>query len=177
MKRTLLQTIPTVSLFTLALAVPLAGKAQTPALSETAPVNMGLWQTETSSTVTGVEGTPMAAMASAMGRARVVQSCLTPDRWKSDIQGFNARQQHGCTLSNVQQSSSEVSFDQVCAAYGSSAHVDILIDSSEHTHGTVVVKISNPSLPQPMTMNVTMVSHRLGSDCGDVKPGEGKMVK
>ena len=62
-------------------------------LSETPPVSMGLWQTDTSSTVTGLENTPMAATASAIGRPHSSQSCLTPEKWKSDIQGFNARQQ------------------------------------------------------------------------------------
>jgi Protein of unknown function (DUF3617) len=162
------------------LAFPFAAAAQTPAppagLSETPPVTMGLWQTETTSTVTGVEGTPMAAMATAMGRGHVVQSCLTSDRWKSDIQGFNAKQQHGCTLSNLHQDSQQVSFDQTCGPTTSS-HVDILIDSAEHTHGTVIVKVSNPSLPQPMTITVNMISQYLGSACGDVKPGEGRIVK
>jgi hypothetical protein len=165
-----------------ALTVPVAARAQSaaqgPALSETPPVSMGLWQTETTGTVSGVEGTPMAAMASTMARGRVVQSCLTPDRWRSDIQGFNARQQHGCTLSNLHQDSHEISFDQACGPNDmNTSHVDILIDSTEHAHGTVVMKIVNPSLPAPMTINLTMVSHYLGSACGDVKPGEGKVVK
>jgi hypothetical protein len=149
-------------------------------LSETPPVSMGLWQTETTSTVTGIENTPMAAMASAIGRGHVTQSCLTPEKWKSDIQGINARQQHGCTLSNVHQDSHEVSFDQACTTgHGgtNTAHVDILIDSAEHSHGTVVMKIVDPAFPQPMTINVSMVSHYFGSACGDVKPGEGKMIK
>ena len=165
-----------------ALSSPLAARAQAPApsatLSEVPPVTMGLWQTETASTVTGVEGTPMAGMAAAMGRSHVVQSCLTPDRWKSDIQGLNARQQHGCTLSNVHQDAHEVSFDEVCGPGGTnSSHVDILIDSTEHSHGTVVMKIVNPALPQPVTVNMTLVSQFMGSACGDVKPGEGKMIK
>jgi hypothetical protein len=149
-------------------------------LSETPPVSMGLWQTETTSTVTGIENTPMASMASVLGRAHTTQSCLTPEKWKSDIQGFNARQQHGCTLSNLHQDFHEVSFDQVCESGRgdtTNAHVDILIDSTEHSHGTVVMKVANPALPQPMTINVSMVSHYLGSACGDVKPGEGRMIK
>lgn len=149
-------------------------------LSEVPPVTLGLWQTETNSTVTGVENTPMAGMAAAMGRAHVTQSCLTAEKWKSDIQGFNARQQHGCTMSNLHQTSSEVSFDEVCTSdHGgtNNAHVDILIDSAEHTHGTVVMKVANPALPQPMTISVSMVSHYLSPACGDVKPGEGKMIR
>ncbi len=164
-----------------AASAPIRSAGQTQSqISEVPPVTMGLWQTETNSTVTGVENTPMAGMAAAMGRAHVTQSCLTPEKWKSDIQGFNARQQHGCTLSNLHQDSHEVSFDEVCTSERggtNNAHADILIDSAEHTHGTVVVKISNPALPQPMTMTVTMVSTYQGSACGDVKPGEGRMIK
>ena len=149
-------------------------------LSETPPVSMGLWQTQSKSTVTGIENTPMANMAAAMGRSIVTQSCLTPDRWKSDIQGFNEKQKHGCTLSNLHQDSHEVSFDETCGANGSnglnSSHVDIIIDSQEHAHGTVATKVSDPRLAQPMTITVNMVSQYLGSACGDVKPGEGKIV-
>ena len=130
--------------------------------------------------VTGLENTPMAGMASALGRPHTTQSCLTPEKWKSDIQGFNARQQHGCTLLNVHQDSHEVSFDQACQTGRggtNNAHADILIDSSDHAHGTVVMKVVDPAFPQPMTINVSSVSHYLGSACGDIKPGEGKMVK
>jgi len=165
-------------LFSVALLAA-AAYAQTQ-LSELPPVNMGLWQTETTSTVTGLENTPMAAMASAIGRGHVTQSCLTPEKWKNDIQGINARQQHGCTLSNVHQDPHEVSFDQACTTGRggtNNAHVEILIDGSDHAHGTVVMKIVDPAFPQPMTINVSMVSHYLGSACGDIKPGEGKMVK
>jgi hypothetical protein len=156
-------------------AIAVAGMAQ---LSEVPPVTMGLWQTETSSTVTGLENTPMAGMAAAIGRAHVSQSCLTPEKWKSDIQGFNAKQQHGCTMSNLQQSAQEISFDEVCSQNGvNKSHVDILIDSAEHAHGTVVMTMTMPNLPQPMTINMSMISHYLGAECGDVKPGSGKIIK
>jgi hypothetical protein len=156
------------------LALAVAAVAQ---ISETLPVTMGLWQTETTSIVTGIENTPMAGMASALGRAHVTQSCLTPEEWKRDIQGFNARQQHDCIMSNLHQDAHEVSFDEACRGGSATTHVDILIDSAEHSHGTMVMKIAAPNLPQPMTINMSMTSHYLGSDCGDVKPGEGKMVK
>jgi hypothetical protein len=157
------------------IAVPPAGGAQ---IIQAPPVSMGLWQTETTSTVTGVENTPMAGMAAAMGRPHVTQSCLTPDKWKSDIQGFNAKQQHGCTMSNLQQGAQEISFDEVCGQDGiNKVHVDILIDSAEHAHGTVVMTVTVPNLPRPMTINTSMVTHYIGASCGDVKPGEGKMIK
>lgn len=167
--------------FALSVLSRTASHAQTqPQLSDTPPVTMGLWQTETNATVTGVENTPMAGMAAAMGRAHVSQSCLTPEKWKSDIQGFNARQQHGCTLSNLHQDSHEVSFDEACQGGRggtNNAHVDILIDSAEHSHGTVIMTIANPAFPQPITVNTSMVSHYVSPGCGDVKPGEGKMIQ
>jgi hypothetical protein len=171
------------SLVQFATAAPAQSQSATSAqtqLSEIPPVSMGLWQTDTTSTVTGLENTPMAGMANALGRGHTTQSCLTPEKWKNDIQGFNAKQQHGCTLSNVNQSAQEVSFDQVCASGRggtNSAHVDILIDSNQHAHGTVVMKVTDPGLPQTMTINVSMVSSYVSPACGDVKPGEGKMIK
>lgn len=165
------------------LAVPMAlaqAKPAPPAISEVPPVTMGLWQTDTTSKVTGLENTPMAGMAGMMGREHATQSCLTPDQWKRDIQGFNARQQHGCTLSNVHQDSHEVSFDEVCQTGRggtSTAHADILIDDQQHAHGTVLMKVTDENLPQPMNINVTMNSHYVGSDCGDVKPDSAKMLR
>jgi Protein of unknown function (DUF3617) len=161
-------------------AVRAQDTAAQPALSDVPPVTMGLWETQTNSTVTGLENTPMAGMATALGRPHVTQSCLTAERWKSDIQGINARQQRGCTLSNVHQSSSEVSFDQACTTERggtSNAHVDILIDGAQQAHGSVVMKVENPALPAPMTVTVSMTSHYLSPACGDVKPGEAKMIK
>jgi hypothetical protein len=163
-------------LATLAISVPALAQP-----SEAPPVKMGLWQTETNSTVTGLENTPMAAMAGKLaGQARKSQSCLTPESWKKDIQGSNDRQQSGCTTSNLQQSSQEVSFDQVCDPGGGNKqamHVDILIDSEEHAHGTIVMKMENPSFPQPVTVNTSLVSQYLGAACGDVKPGESRIVR
>jgi hypothetical protein len=161
------------------LGIPAASVAQ---LSETAPpVKMGLWQTESTSTVTGLENTPMAAMAGRMGSGQThkSQSCLTPETWRKGIQGINERQRNGCTMSNMEQNAHEVSFDQVCDSGGGSkhtAHVHILIDSDEHAHGTVVMKMEEPNFPQPVNINMNMTSQYLGSSCGDVKPGDGKVV-
>jgi uncharacterized protein DUF3617 len=160
------------SLCVLALAVTAVAQ-----LSEVPPVSMGLWQTETKGTVTGIENTPMAGMGAVLGRAHVSQSCLTTEGWKSDIQGMNARQHHGCNMSNLHQDAHEVTFDEACENGMNNSHVDILIDGAEHAHGTIAMKINMPNLPQPVLVNVTMVSHYLGSDCGDVKPGQGKMIQ
>ena len=147
MKTPILQTRSISLLLSLAaLAAPMtvAGQAAPAQLSEVPPVTMGLWQTETSSVVTGVENTPMAGMASALGRAHVTQSCLTPEKWKSDIQGLNARQQHGCTMSNLHQDAHEVSLDEACTSERgavNNSHVDILIDSSEAVRCRICIRM------------------------------------
>ncbi|HUB28086.1 MAG TPA: DUF3617 family protein [Terracidiphilus sp.] len=175
MKNPFLKTNSLPGLFALgALALAASALAQ---LSEVPPVNMGLWETQTTGTASGIENTPMAGMAAMFGRQHVTQSCLTPESWKNDIQGLNSRQQRGCTLSNVHQDAHEVSFDQACSNGMNNAHVDILIDGPESAHGTIVMKIALPNMTQPMTVNMTMSSHRLGSDCGGVKPGQGKMIQ
>jgi len=178
----LLSLTPFLGLASIALQASQAQVAPAPptGLSEVPPVTMGLWQTDTSSTVTGLENTPMANMAGMIGRPHTAQSCLTPDKWKNDIQGFNARQQHGCTLSNLHQDPHEISFDEVCQSGRggtTNAHADIVIDNQQSAHGTVTMKVADAALPQPMNINVTMSSHYLGSDCGDVKPGEAKTIK
>jgi hypothetical protein len=165
-------------LFALAtFAIALTAVAQ---LSDVPPVSMGLWQSETNATVTGLENTPMAAMAATLGRAHASQSCLTPESWKKGIEGVQNQQQRGCTLTNVHQDAHEISFDEACDSGGgstSSSHIDMLIDSSENAHGTVLTKVTEPRLPQPMNINMSIVSHFVSSNCGDVKPGEGKMIK
>ena len=86
------------------------------------------------STVTGIENTPMAGMASALGRAHVSQSCLTPEKWKSDIQGFNARQQHSCTLSNLHQDAHEISFDEACGGGSNHARTSTYSSTAPNMH-------------------------------------------
>jgi hypothetical protein len=159
----------------LPLAALVVGGAALAQLTEEPPVKMGLWQSEVTSTMTGLEGTPMAAMSKGP-RTMVTQSCLTPDHWKKDIEGVNQRR--GCTMTNLHQDSHEVSFDEACDAGGgtSNTHVDMLIDSSEHVHGTVTMKMNNPRLPNGITTNMSMVTHFVSSDCGNVKPGEGKII-
>lgn len=162
-----------------ALALPVPAVAQ---ISDVPPVKMGLWQSEVTSTVTGLENTPMAAYAqSQSGRTHISQSCMTPESWKQDIQGFNEKQRNrNCSVANAHQDPDKITFDEVCDTGGGSkseAHFTILIDNAEHAHGTGTMKIAEAQLPQPMTINTNIVAHFMSSDCGDVKPHEGKIIK
>jgi hypothetical protein len=56
-------------------------------------------------------------------------------------------------------------------------HFEGLFDDDEHMHGNVKVIMTAPSLPQGMTMIMAMKSRYVSASCGDVKPGEGKVIQ
>jgi hypothetical protein len=164
------------------LAILAAAGAAIAQISDVPPVKMGLWQTEATSNITGVENTPLAAVAKAnAGRVHVSQSCLTPESWKKDIQGFNEKQRNSnCTMTNVHQDPHQISFDETCDSERGSkntSHFQMLIDDPEHAHGNGTMTITESHFPQPMKIDMTIVSHYMGSNCGDVKPDEGKVIK
>jgi len=146
---------------------------------EAPPIKMGLWQSEVTTTMDGMPD----AMGQAMGGGRtiVTQGCLTPDTWKKDIQGV---QQHmhnsNCTLSNFEQDAHHIVFDQACssgqAGFSNQTHFEMVIDDTENGHGHADSKMTGPNLPQGMAMHMTMKTKYLSADCGDVKPGEGKVI-
>ncbi|HEY1807592.1 MAG TPA: DUF3617 family protein [Acidobacteriaceae bacterium] len=146
------------------------------------PIKMGLWQSESTTSVEGAPAdSPMAQAIARGGRTNVSQGCLTPETWKDE---FHHMQQHrpgaDCTQTNFQQDSHHISFDEQCGSqggYSSSVHFEMLLDGEENAHGHADVKMTGAAFPQGMTMHVTMKSKYLSSNCGDVKPGEGKTIR
>lgn len=149
--------------------------------TEPPPIKMGLWQTESTTAVTGAPDNPMGkAMAGAAGRNTVSQGCLTPETWTKEIQGARQRHSADCTQSNFQQDSHKITYDETCSnqgGYSTNVHFEMLVDDPENAHGFADVKTSGPAFPQGMTMHMTMKTKYLGSDCGSVKPGEGKVIR
>lgn len=143
--------------------------------AEAPPVKMGLWQTETSTSMPGMENMP----AGHGKRTTVTQGCLTPDTWKSEFQRIQNAQSSNCKVSNTRQDSHSLSFDETCTSdqYNTTAHFEGLFDNDEHMHGSGKVQITGAASPQGMTMNMTLTSHYLGASCGNVKPGEGKVIR
>jgi Protein of unknown function (DUF3617). len=165
-------TIVPLLVFLSAFAAVCAVVAQT---VETPPIKMGFWQTETSTSMAGAENLPE---GQAGKHTSVVQGCLTPETWKSEFQKIQNEQSGNCTATNAHQDSHSFSFDEICKsdAYNTTAHLEAVFDNREHMHGTIKVNIAGPAFPQGITMNMTLTSHYLGADCGDVKPGEGKVI-
>lgn len=147
---------------------------------EPPPIKMGLWRSEITTTMEGMPNSPI-GQAMGSGRTIVTQGCLTPDTWKKDIQGMQQRMRNTeCTMSNFQQDLHHISFDEACASgqngYSNTIHFEMLIDDNENGHGHADMKMSSPALPQSMSMHMTMKTKYLKADCGDVKPGEGKVI-
>jgi Protein of unknown function (DUF3617) len=147
----------------------LTAAAQVPDIAPP-PIKMGLWQ----STIT---------VNSGMGAGHPItnQSCYTPDSWKQSMQQMQSRQPQNlnCTTSNFQQDSHKMSFDGQCSSdqgYNFSYHVEMFLDSDSAMHGTTAAKMSGPAFPQGMTMNSSVSSKFISTDCGDIKPGESKPV-
>lgn len=170
--------LSTVATLPLLLSLAPLASAQTP---EPPPVKMGLWQSESTTTVEGAAAnSPMAQAMTRGGRTNVSQGCLTPETWKNEFQHMQQQQRDtNCTQSNFQQDAHHVSFDEKCGqqgGYASSVHFEMLVDDAENAHGHANVSMSGPAFPQGMTLHMAIKSKYLSANCGDVKPGEGKVI-
>jgi len=159
--------------------------AQTPAPP---PVKMGLWESSVTMTMGGFQIPPdVAAKMQAMGRpvpgaahTTVTQSCLTADQWTKTWANLNKRGDMECKVSNLTQGSQKLSFDTSCTSQQGgvfTGHFEMFFDDDEHSHGTMHMKGESGSGGQPIVMDMKMTSHFVSADCGEVKPGDAKVIK
>jgi hypothetical protein len=165
-------TLPILLCFT---ALAAAAAAQT---ADTPPIKMGLWQTEVNSTIAGMENMPQ-GRAGTSGHRTVSQGCLTPETWKSEMEKLSDEQHRAeCKMSNLHQDSHGVSFDEGCTSqrYNSTLHFEAVFDGDDHLHGSAKAHVTAQGMPQGMDMQMTMTSHFVSASCGDVKPGDSKVI-
>jgi hypothetical protein len=155
----------------------------------TPPVKMGLWESTIVSNIGGITIPPdVAARLQAMGRqvpggphTVVTQSCMTKDEWAKAFEKMNnGNSESKCTYTNRTITAQKISFDMSCTSERGgvfSGHFEMLIDDDEHSHGTAHMKGEGGQRAQPMTIDTTMTSHYLSADCGEVKPGDAKILK
>ncbi|MGB7191294.1 MAG: DUF3617 family protein [Acidobacteriaceae bacterium] len=137
------------------------------------PVTNGLWQSESTITMTGVPHRPTGSTMT-----NVTQSCMAPDTWKH----FGHPDQVGanCKVTNFHQDAHRITYDASCggtSSYHTDLHLELLIESAQHVVGTVLMKTSAPSMPNGMTMNTKFDSHFVSASCGGMKPGDVKTLK
>lgn len=154
----------------LLMASAAATSAQTPP-----PLKMGLWEHHVTVQMSGMPNGDNSS------RTVVRQSCFTPDTWKNSLQEMQSHRQMGglsCSTSNMQQDARHIAFDVQCAAAAAqqgittNIHVEMNFDSDESMHGSTTTRVSGPNMPQGMSVNTTIKSKFVSSDCGTLKPDQ-----
>jgi Protein of unknown function (DUF3617) len=167
------------------LAAPVAMVAQGPTAP---PMKMGLWQSTSTMTMTGMQIPPeVAARMQAMGRpvpggprTVVTQSCLTPEKWQKTFGDMQQRQGQECHLSNQQVSSAGMSADIACKSQegrgSSTGRIEVTFTSAEKTNGKVHMETTIESQPKPIVSDVTFESVYQGADCKGISPDSPKVM-
>ncbi len=150
----------------------------------------GLWETTTTSEMSGMPAMPqippealarmppeqrarIEAMMKSMGgpKTTTTKACIT----KESLQmGLDFGRQQSCTQKMVNSSSSKQQIHVECAQGKTKSTGDLTVErlDAEHAKGNMTMQVSEGG-PQ-MNMKMSFQSKWLSSDCGDVKPFDGK---
>ncbi len=168
------------------LAAPVPVVAQGPTAP---PMKMGLWQSTSTMTMTGMQIPPeVAARMQAMGRqvpggprTVVSQSCLTPEKWQKTFGDMQQRPGQECHLTNQQVSSAGMSADIACKSQegrgSSTGRIEVTFTSAEKTNGKVHMETTIESQPKPIVSDVNFESVYQGPDCKGISPDSPKVMK
>jgi hypothetical protein len=147
----------------LLVALPLLLQAAAPPSPSTVdlpPIKMGLWE----ATVTTAMG----------GTGLKTRTCLTAQDYREQL----AHLPQGCTLSNVQKTSTSMSGDVKCNmsnGASSSGHIDVQFPDPSTVHATI--KVTTTVQGQSMPITITTDSRFIGADCEDLEPGQSKVIQ
>jgi len=123
------------------------------------PIKMGLWE----ATVT----------SSLAPKPLKTRSCLTPQSYQDAM----AHIPPGCTISNKTQTATSITGDLSCTLqHGgtTTGHIDVEMPDPTTVRSKIDLSISVQGQTMPMTL--TTESHFVSADCGDVAPGQGKVI-
>jgi hypothetical protein len=153
------------------------------------PVKMGLWETSVTSQMSGFQIPPdVVAKLKAMGRSvpggshtMVTQGCLTPEEWQKQMAEMNQPGGNDCAVTNRHVEARKLSFDVSCKSeHGASTngHWEMQVTDDEHGRGSAHMKsdMTGPN-GQALTVDMNFNSHYLSANCGEVKPGDAKVVR
>jgi len=168
------------------LVAPVAMVAQAPA---TPPVKVGLWQSTSTVTMSGIQIPPeVVARLQAMGRpvpggphTTVLQSCLTAEKWQKMFGDMQQQRDQKCNLSNQQTSSVGMSADIACKSSdgrsSSTGHLEVTFVSTEKATGKAHMETTMASQPKPIVMDMNFESVFQGADCKGISPDSPQVVK
>ncbi|HUY80980.1 MAG TPA: DUF3617 domain-containing protein [Acidobacteriaceae bacterium] len=170
-------------------AVGVAGAQTAAAPNSPPPVKMGLWQTSVTSQLQGIHLPPMVVeQLKQMSRpvpgepyTTVTQSCLTPAQWRKSLEGVSKPPNSDCTVDKHEVNDRNFSFSLSCKTENGmtvTGHWEMRVVDKEHAHGSGDVKSIQPGAKgQNYTATTTIDSHYVSASCGDVKPGQPKVVQ
>lgn len=144
----------------LVLALFIAGVAPAP----TAPMKMGLWESTSTVTMTGIQ------MPNMPPRTIKMKRCVTQETWASNFQN---RADSACQRSNESFTEHHYSADFSCASGNATGHVDMDFPSSESGHGKVHMEITAGE--HHIVSDSSIEMHFVGDSCGSVQPGHPVM--
>lgn len=124
------------------------------------PIKMGLWE----ATITN-------SIATSTIKTR---SCITPESYQKAM--TNVPQ--GCTITNKTQTPTSIAGDLNCTLqHGgtSTGHIDVEMPDPTTMRSTITLTVTSQG--QSVPMKLTTDSHFVSADCGDIAPGQGKIVK
>jgi len=144
----------------LILAIPFVLQAAAPpntTITEPPPIKMGLWE----------------ATVTTMGSSLKTRTCMTPQSYREQL----VHLPQGCTLSNVQKTTTSMSGDVKCNLSGasSSGHIDVQFPDPSTVHSTISVTTTAQGRSIPIM--ITADSHFVGADCEDLEPGQSKVIQ
>lgn len=152
------------------------------------PVKMGLWQLSTTRNMTGMTLPPeVVEKMKAMGRplpggehTTVTQNCLTEEQWKEGLGGTPKSDQQKCAPKNFTRNAHQLSFDIDCTDPRGGrvvGRMEFIFDNPEHLHGTVNMNSTQIDAQHSnIVMSTKIDGHYISSNCGDVKPGNDKVI-
>ncbi|MGH9587304.1 MAG: DUF3617 domain-containing protein [Acidobacteriaceae bacterium] len=176
------------SIYLILFCAATAGAQATTTPTTPPPVKMGLWETSMTSQMSGFSLPPdVVAKLKAMGRSvpggphtTVSQGCLTPEEWQKDMADMNKPAGNDCAITNRKVDSREISFDISCKSErgDTTGHWEMHLVDDEHGQGLAHMN-SNTTGPngRHITMDMNFSSRFLSSSCGDVKPGNAKIIR
>lgn len=132
------------------------------------PMKMGLWETTSSSQMSGADMPP--GMAGMGARTIKVRACVTPESYAKAF----SNQSGDCSRSHETWSGNTYSFDISCRQGATTGHFEMTFERENSGHGKIHLVIN--AGPRPMTMDSTMTSQYLSADCGAVTPDKPQII-
>ena len=109
-------------------------------MPSTPPMKMGLWETTSSTKMTGIDLPPGVNAPGLAGRTMTIRSCMTPETYQKNLMA--GQRSRDCTVTNEKWTEKSYSADVSCSSGATKGHIDMSFASREASHGVVHMEIN-----------------------------------